>query len=44
MDHPVAARYQKFAAEVKRRHRLTSIYVRNAGSFGALFCLMPGLD
>jgi hypothetical protein len=44
MDHPVAALYQKFAAEVKRRHRLTSIFVRNAGSFGALFCLMPGLD
>lgn len=44
MDHPVAALYQNFAAEVKRRHGLTSLYVRNAGSFGALFCLMPGLD
>lgn len=44
MDYPVAGLYQKFAAEAKRRHELTSLYVRNAGSFGALFCLMPGLD
>lgn len=44
MDPPVASLYQKFSAEVKRRHGLTSLYIRNAGSFGALFCLMPSLD
>ena len=44
MDHPVSALYQKFAAEVRQRHGLSSIYIRNAGSFGALFCMMPGLD
>jgi hypothetical protein len=44
MDHPVAALYQKFAVEVRQRHGMSSIYIRNAGSFGALFCMMPGLD
>jgi hypothetical protein len=36
--HPL---YEAFAAEAKRRHGLDSLYMRNAGGFGALFCLMP---
>lgn len=36
--HPL---YQDFAAEAKRRYNLDSLYMRNAGAFGALFCLMP---
>jgi hypothetical protein len=34
--------YLDFAAEAKRRYNLDSLYMRNAGAFGALFCLMPG--
>jgi hypothetical protein len=37
--HPL---YQDFAAEAKERYNLDSLYMRNAGGFGALFCLMPG--
>lgn len=33
--------YEEFAAEAKRRYNLDSLYMRNAGGFGALFCLMP---
>ncbi len=41
-DHPVANLYDGvFVKELKERHKLRSIYMRNAGSFGALFCLMP---
>lgn len=36
--HPL---YEAFAAEAKQRHGLDSLYMRNAGGFGALFCLMP---
>jgi hypothetical protein len=43
-DPPVARLYQQFVANVKERHGLSNIYMRNAGSFGALFCLMAGLD
>jgi hypothetical protein len=42
-DPPVARLYQDFAVAIKARLGLTSIYMRNAGSFGALFCLMPDL-
>jgi hypothetical protein len=41
MDAPVALLYQMFADEAKKRHNLHSLYMRNAGNFGALFCLMP---
>jgi hypothetical protein len=34
--------YEDFAAKAKQRHGLDSLYMRNAGGFGALFCLMPG--
>ena len=37
--HPL---YQDFAAKAKQRYNLDSLYMRNAGAFGALFCLMPG--
>jgi hypothetical protein len=36
--HPL---YCDFAAEAKKRFNLDSLYMRNAGAFGALFCLMP---
>jgi len=41
MDAPVPVLYQMFVDEAKKRHGLSSIYMRNAGNFGALFCLMP---
>lgn len=41
MDAPVPVLYKKFTAEAKKRFNLESYYMRNAGSFGALFCLMP---
>jgi hypothetical protein len=34
--------YQNFAAAAKERYGLDSLYMRNAGAFGALFCLQPG--
>lgn len=37
--HPL---YDDFAGEAKRRYNLDSLYMRNAGAFGAFFCLMPG--
>jgi hypothetical protein len=37
--HPL---YQDFAAQAKQRYNLDSLYMRNAGAFGALFCLIPG--
>ena len=37
----LVALYSAFAAEAKRRYNLDSLYMRNAGAFGALFCLMP---
>jgi hypothetical protein len=40
-DPPVAALYEEFAEAAMDRHALRSIYMRNAASFGALFCLMP---
>jgi len=39
---PIHTLYQDFAAEAKKRYNLDSLYMRNAGAFGALFCLMPG--
>jgi hypothetical protein len=33
--------YDDFTAKAQERFKLRSIYMRNAGSFGALFCLMP---
>lgn len=36
--------YDDFAAKAQERFKLRSIYMRNAGSFGALFCLIPSLD
>jgi hypothetical protein len=33
--------YQEFAVTAKQRYDLDSLYMRNAGAFGALFCLMP---
>jgi len=36
--HPL---YQEFAAKAKQRYNLDSLYMRNAGAYGALFCLMP---
>jgi hypothetical protein len=36
--HPL---YQEFAAQAKARFNLDSLYMRNAGAFGALFCLIP---
>jgi hypothetical protein len=43
-DHrpPIHPIYQDFAAKAKQRFNLDSLYMRNAGAFGALFCLMPG--
>lgn len=38
---PIHGLYRDFAAEAKRRFNLDSLYMRNAGAFGALFCLMP---
>jgi len=38
---PIHTLYQDFAAKAKQRHNLDSLYMRNAGAFGALFCLMP---
>jgi hypothetical protein len=42
-DHrpPIHPLYQDFARQAKERHGLDSLYMRNAGAFGALFCLMP---
>jgi hypothetical protein len=40
-DPPIAELYDEFADNATVRHRLRSVYMRNAGSFGALFCLMP---
>lgn len=34
--------YDDFAQAAKDRYNLDSLYMRNAGAFGALFCLMPG--
>lgn len=39
---PIHPLYQEFAASAKQRYGLDSLYMRNAGAFGALFCLMPG--
>lgn len=33
--------YEEFALQAKRRYGLDSLYMRNAGAFGALFCLQP---
>jgi len=33
--------YEDFASKARDRFNLRNIYMRNAGSFGALFCLMP---
>lgn len=41
LDAPVPVLYDVFCEEAKKRYNLRSIYVRNAGNFGALFCLMP---
>jgi hypothetical protein len=43
-DHrpPIHPIYQDFAAKAKQRFNLDSLYMRNAGAYGALFCLMPG--
>lgn len=41
LDAPVPVLYDIFCEEAKKRYNLRSIYVRNAGNFGALFCLMP---
>jgi hypothetical protein len=41
MDQPVYRLYQEFTDAAKQRYNLQSLYMRNAGSFGALFCLMP---
>jgi len=38
---PIHTLYQDFAAKAKQRYNLDSMYMRNAGAFGALFCLMP---
>ena len=38
---PMHTLYQDFAAQAKQRYNLDSLYMRNAGAFGALFCLMP---
>ena len=38
---PIHPLYQHFAAQAKQRYNLDSLYMRNAGAFGALFCLMP---
>ena len=38
---PIHPLYQDFAAKAKERYGLDSLYIRNAGAFGALFCLMP---
>jgi hypothetical protein len=43
MDAPVDRLYRQFTEEAKKRYGLNSLYMRNAGSFGALFCLMPGV-
>lgn len=42
-DHkpPIHPLYQDFAAQAKKKYNLDSLYMRNAGAFGALFCLMP---
>jgi hypothetical protein len=42
-DHkpPIHTLYQDFAVKAKQRYNLDSMYMRNAGAFGALFCLMP---
>ena len=42
LDAYVPKLYRKFADSAKQRYNLDSLYMRNAGSFGALFCLMPG--
>jgi hypothetical protein len=39
---PIHPLYDDFAKEAKRRYGLDSLYMRNAGAFGALFCLNPG--
>jgi hypothetical protein len=39
---PVNTLYREFAAAAKERHRLESLFVRNAAGCGALFCLVPG--
>lgn len=41
-DPSIQVLYQDFAAQAKQRHNLDSLYMRNAGAFGALLCLMPG--
>lgn len=41
MDRRIADLYQEFTAAAHERHKLTSFYMRNAASFGALFCLLP---
>ena len=38
---PIHPLYHDFAAKAKERFNLDSLYMRNAGAFGALFCLMP---
>lgn len=38
---PIHPLYQDFAAKAKERYGLDSLYMRNAGAFGALFCLTP---
>jgi hypothetical protein len=41
IDRRIADLYQEFTAAAHQRYKLTSFYMRNAASFGALFCLLP---
>jgi hypothetical protein len=40
-DPSVPQLYQIFTVAARERYGLQSIYMRNAGNFGALFCLLP---
>lgn len=42
-DHSPAIHtlYEEFAAKAKKRYGLDSLYMRNAGAYDGLFCLMP---
>lgn len=41
LDAPVPPLYDLFCDEARKRCSMRSLYIRNAGNFGALFCLMP---
>ena len=41
IEPPVPPLYRAFARTAKERYNLDSIYMRNVGNFGALFCLLP---